>query len=429
MKQPHIVETRFSSPRELCEVLVADHWDHPVVFRNPFGPELFGGTDALAAALRARTERKLPWGVYTDRATAGTPLGKLPHDDRHWYTDADASLRDYVDRIARHYGSDTALVITDELQCLGESLWFSCTQFLEHLYGALGGLPFQETKAFMFAGKYGTTPFGFHKDYDINVTCIVEGRKRYLVWPYDPVAAELGVSEADRYEFKSYATLDPATLKTAPTVIEARAGDIVYWPYDAWHQIEADGEFSVSVNMGAPPFASPTSWLGTQFDALARTSAYSPLEIGEQPEQVGPLVDSVRQALGNVVLTDALGEALLRRRTRLGFAEPIPLRDPDVVLQSDDRIRPHRPGILAWVARSTDVFVSANGHGFSCAGIGRLDELLEELNRGASLEVANLERRFCGDDGIARESLHRVLAMLVRIRALTLKPDARERAA
>ena len=408
MPQPLYVDRRFASPAELCAVLQEHYWRRaPVVFRNHGLGEVLGGAADILAGLRAARRLKHPPRVYADGRW-------LPGAESHWCTEEDGSIEAYLDRLAREPGASETLIVGDAFERNSARIWLRAAQFLPALYEAVG-FPVGDAQIHLFAGKYTRTPFGFHKDIADSLSYAVAGHKRYLVWDYDVVARHLPMPVGARHENLRFERYDYRRLMSCAVVMDTRPGDIFYWPWDCFHIAEPNnGEFSVTITFGVSPFAAPGL---SEAGVVARRAPYAtrsePFQAGPQPDLAAGHVGALERALADEAVLAGLREALLHRRTRLGFKQPLPLCAAEP-LADDDRVAPRLPRPIAWMRHAGGLLVSVNGHGFTTDEHPGLVELLLEVNRGAPLRVGDLRARGILED----DELDQVLQCLVRFGAL-----------
>ena len=412
MSQPLLLERRFSSPAELCEVLRADYWGRaPVIFRDHGLGEVFGGAEDILAGLRAARRVKNPPRVYADGR-------RLTTDETHWCTAEDVSIAAYLDRLAREHHSREALIVADDFEQNSARVWLRAAKFLPALYGAVG-LPPGDTQIHLFAGRYTRTPFGFHKDVAHSLSYAVAGHKRYLIWDHDVVAAQLRLPAGSRHDNICFERYDYRRLLASATVMDTRPGDLFYWPWDCFHVAEPnEGQFSATITFGAVPFAAPTL---APVEAITSRAAYATRHAafhgGAQADPTAAELDALRRAIADGQVVDALREALLFRRTRLGFKRPLPLVEA-APFTDDDRIAPPRPDLVVWVKQAGGLLVSVHGHGFCADEHPALVALLTEINRGEPLRVGDLRTRHCTDGGLDPDDLDQLLGCLQRFGAI-----------
>lgn len=420
MRPVPCVERRFASADELCGFLLeSGRWQRfPVLFRGHGLGDLLGTHDEILAGFRGLKGLGQHPRVYVD----GTRLAPA---DGHPCTASDSSLEAYLERLSGEYESSNVAVVADFFERSHPRIWFRHSAFLSGLYRAVG-FPVGTASANVFVGSYDRTPFGFHKDRTDSFLYSLAGRKRFLIWNFDDVAKHLPLPADARHENIRYEKYDYTRLHSIAMVADTQPGDLLYWPWDAFHIGEpSPGELTVSVAIGIEPFGSPF-W---GVEPVAERGSYAmrtePFGDGAQPDLVAGRVEAMSRAIEDRAVRDALREELLLRRTRLAFANPPPPA-PVPELTDETWLRPPLPGLVAWQSADGRVVVSANGYSFSADEDPALLELIEEINRGEAVQVKALRERFCGDGLLDEEDLDDLLGCFVSFRALELAGPARQ---
>lgn len=157
------------------------------------------------------------------------------------------------------------------------------------LLRALGSLPVGGTSFDAFIGRYGRTAFGLHKDDQDVVTVVVEGRKRFHVWPFDAFDAPPHL----RLKNHRLGDADLAPDAPAPIVLEGGPGDVLFWPAECWHvAVPVDGEPAVTVGIGLFRPSDPLRFLGEAVRLAGDIPLLSPAHLGFSGD-VGADIDAV----------------------------------------------------------------------------------------------------------------------------------------
>ncbi len=423
MSPPLYIDRPFESTRALCDELGRLYWHRgPVVFRNHGLGELLGGADDVLRGLRNLRRLASPPRLYVDgdRALA---------TERHWCTDGDATIAEYVARLIREHGARELLVLTDEFERSDEELWLASARFLGELYGAIG-LPAGPAQINLFAGVYQRTPFKFHKDIGDSITYALAGHKRYLIWDYDEVARHLRLPAGSRHENMLYEHYDYERLRAYATVLDTQPGDLYYWPWDCFHLAEpTDGELSISISFGIVPFAAPLAGLESMIARTRHAARCEPFRLGGQADPAAAALAAMGELLADAELHSELAAEQLCRRTRFGFKRPLPLAEvADEDLSDDAELVSPAAGVLAWTQQGATMLVAANGHGFTVDHDPTLVALLTELGQGRTMRVGELRGRWCTEEGFDPNDFEQLLACLLRFRAL-VRVAARPRVA
>jgi hypothetical protein len=80
---------------------------------------------------------------------------------------------------------------------------------------------------------------------------VIRGKKRMLAWPFEYFLGRVkGVTPADRY-FNKRLAIDHTPYRKDAVVLDAEAGDVIYWPSHYWHVAEPrDDGFSAMLSLG-----------------------------------------------------------------------------------------------------------------------------------------------------------------------------------
>jgi hypothetical protein len=172
-------------------------------------------------ALRAAGRRRPSEGFalrIDGRPPDSRPASWLP-------AERDVSVRGYVDRLRPRLEDGRLSVFVRHFEVdLGWDPWERFRRFLLPVYAACGA-PTDRAEVDLFLGDYAATPGGVHAD-AANVFCfIVEGRKRFRLWP----------PEALRDRPHTTRIAAHGSLARRSICLDAEPGDIVYWPPGYWH--------------------------------------------------------------------------------------------------------------------------------------------------------------------------------------------------
>lgn len=334
------------------------------------------------------------------------------------------AFSEYAAYLGETFGGRRFGIIANNLHLFDIELWMASQPFMRRLVQARG-VPRGGASLDMFFGNYRQTPFGIHKDSQDVYTWVLEGRKRFHLWPFPRFAgrAELELEEAglegkdaqlhvaDQAEYQE--------LLAESVVLEGAPGDMMFWPASWWHCAD-NPEGGLALTVGA----------GIAFEGnlvAAKTQGYwEPIvAFPDAP----PTASRVRASLRRIARDERvagfqreLAKAHLSARTgSYYFQVPPPL---DAATPDDGQVVVRDPrAALEWVAVAPGEWVLAsNGHVTTVAGPARilreLGELLSVLERGEPALVGELLERFTGARAHAREAAREVLRLLVSWRAL-----------
>ncbi|WP_103502927.1 JmjC domain-containing protein [Streptomyces sp. SM14] len=403
------------------DTFATEHWDRgPVVVRGltrpPFtGPETF---EAAAAACSGPERAALALPQLTvGRDQQHDPEAALPRAD-------DRSLDGYERRMASQLGGERYALVLSRFHTHAFPLWRRQTEFFAPLWRRTGR-PLGGTITTMFHGTYESSPVGVHKDRFATFMFVLRGSKRMRMWPARPWTEN--VSTMPDYDAHRDGSL----------VIEASAGDLVYWPSSYYHVGESagSGTASTSVNVGVAREEHQA-----EFDLVRFLDGHEaqPLPVPPSPptDPPRPLLTAggtdgvlgvpaeLAAALGR--LRDATGPGAVRRRvaglsvqecTSGGFA-PVP--PPATGLPAPAltaRVRAVTP--VVWTECDGVRLYSAHGHVAVTTLPGTaLATLLDRLGGGSPRRAAEVLHGLPAEAGD-------VLARLATFRALDTRPAGR----
>ncbi|WP_316963678.1 JmjC domain-containing protein [Bdellovibrio bacteriovorus] len=130
-------------------------------------------------------------------------------------------------------------LVCDELLQVNHKKQHLLTEFTDELYRHVG-FPNRFSEMGLYLGNYRKTPFGVHVDSCGVFSFPVAGVKRFRLWKPEYVKKNPSLDRAFKYE----------KHKKASELLEARPGDMTYWPSSAWHIAESDGSFSATWSLG-----------------------------------------------------------------------------------------------------------------------------------------------------------------------------------
>lgn len=385
----------------------------PAAFKAPLG-ELVATEETLFAAFKAaaRSTSARESGplirLYANRRFVATEPDLLP-DGR------DASMQAYVQRLDRTLG-ETGLVVND-LQAATPAAWAAAVRVCAGIQRALGvapgGFSFD-----LFTGAYRSGFFGVHKDDQEVVTFVVQGRKRFLLWPYEVLADQRGVPHDAQDKAVLLTDLDYAPLRARAIVIEGGPGDVFYWPASYWHVAESDGGRCTTVGLGLFARNSPTRLLDEAVQELIDEGALPRPEPLPAPQgDATGLLRAALQEIGSTLeapaLTRRLEEKLLAFATSFGFRRVLP---PDADAALPERVRLLDPSLIAWTVQGDELLWSVAGAVYRYPAADGLVRTLERLAGGETLDVDWLSGELAEE--IEPAALRHMLGLLARHHAL-----------
>ncbi len=150
---------------------------------------------------------------------------------------SDKSLQGYHQRMNEMF-ADYCLVC-DELLRVNLKKQALLSAFTGELYRHVG-FPNRFAEMGLYLGNYRKTPFGVHVDECGVFSFPVVGTKRFRLWKPSFVQKNPALVRAFNY----------AKYKASSQLLEAKPGDMTYWPSSSWHIAESDGSFTATWSLG-----------------------------------------------------------------------------------------------------------------------------------------------------------------------------------
>lgn len=339
---------RFTLSSSFWKRFYAQYWGKkPVVIRDPFQKLILTPQQILESmpASVARSRKKTPMEITF--LTGERKLARRAMGD--WFPDGkDATMKHYLDRTRRRLaqlGEERFACAVGEFYIdAGWERWTRLRTFLSGL-NAAGNYPGCYANMHVFMGNNPVSYMGVHRDL-FDVFCfIIDGNKRFRVWPhgYFDHHPDRKIFEYDEYKKDSI-------------LLEGKPGDILYWPKSYWHVAEIDSDHAISLSL----------LVGT----------------------VGTLSKENRINIQSA----SLFQKVFDRRSFMPLSS-------EMYIQAD----PLLP--VLWERRGRELHVSACGHSLSLPYRKELTMLLGKLNRGSKLRVGSLLKGLV-DEEAGRFLLH-----------------------
>ena len=315
----------------------------------------------------------------------------------------DTTLSGWLDRVQlRNPG-----LILNNVQCLHPEVWSWVRQLLGAVFAQ--DMPAGGCSLEIFTGRYRQSFFGLHKDDQDVVTFVLEGTKIFYVWPFEVFSAlaaglqPLGNHGLPDVDWRQH--LDLALR------LEARPGDIVYWPAEAWHIAAADDPDLLTTTLGLGFFRGGNP---AQLCADAMTAALADGDIPELPpffrDAIPQGVAQILSFLAQPSVRERTEEQLLSWLTGYGFTTlPEPLGPAEVPA----RFRAVARGGISSLPRGSQRVVGACGRLFRIPEHPFLLDLLTALASGATLH-----RHAWHHDEVGPEVVDWILSELLAVDAI-----------
>ena len=368
--------------------LQREYWrKKPGCFRQPFREPIAAPQEvmrALHAANQRVAARSLSYKLLVgDRELRARWEEWTPRPE-------DTSLSAYTERLKPKLGADRFGVFIKDFQLeLGWDFWRRMRQFVRQVYG-FAGVPSLNAEVDLFVGNYEMTLNGIHIDFADVFYFVTEGTKRMRLWPY-----EVFRGNPPKMALKDYAQYIPQS-----TLLEANAGDLLYWPASYWHVAESDGEPASSLSLALYYQHSILSHAdrlltaelsGTRPELFKRPSVA--FDDARMPRELEHLCDLVERKPRALRLRERATEMWLKRLTGLGFdAVPPPTRTEEIPPGERLRADPEFPALFKRV--HDELILSANGLSLSLPYHPDLPKVLRRVNSGAPFSPEELSLQF-----------------------------------
>lgn len=322
---------------------------------------------------------------YEGTGLAHDPSGFSP-------LESDASLAAYTDRMMRLTRGQRFGLVVNGLQLIDIELCERVRDFLFE-YQSLNGI--RATPAVIaFLGNYDRTAFGAHPDQQCAdvFQFVISGRKRMRLWSGPLVEANPALKRA-----LSQRPQDYLQASWASRTLDAKPGEILYWPGEDWHVGEAiddEPHMCVSVSL-VPPFLTLDALLDVAVDEVLRSTIAVCFPQDAAPDPASAIPDQVvdETCARAIRALDQELYARVRHRwlcasTSLGMKHP--RRPPADVLRAGDRIAADSR-LLQYCPDGAELLVASVGVGFRCRA--DLSGLLDDLRTGDAWVVDDLVAR------------------------------------
>lgn len=305
---------------------------------------------------------------------------------------ADDSLSAFCRRVESRNPQDWYLYEPDGVQQWNPALWHRAVELLRPILRRLGGLPPGGIRFELFHGRYSRTVTGIHRDEADGLAFVTQGPKRMFFWPRGTFEDQW--ANADRTHFQAGIWSYEKHLDSA-IVVEAEAGDIIYWPRSYYHIGASPDHWSGMVTLSIWWQASAQRAIRAVVNALldgGGAPVTYPLELDDMAAGARSvptaLVDASEAALSALSArgNDALAEAWARVVTAYGFlTTPAPRK---VSGRRAARYFLRHPIAVVELGGRLEIF--ACGHKLPAVSNG-LSDRLRGLSVGQTIEVQTIE--------------------------------------
>jgi hypothetical protein len=400
--------TEYALPGEFWVDFIKGKAERPFVIRQPFSVPLVDEKQLFSILLRAAEEerhsRRRAIQVFLNGGQIQSDyLQLLPQPE-------DGDLRNFANRVDSDRCLESAMFYMHGCQHYDARLYANVHSFLTPLV-KLNGIPQGGVTTDIFCGRYRTTPTGIHRDATSNFSFVVSGLKRYVFWPSETFGGEsmnaVRIDSLGSSDFES-------RLPAGGQVLEARPGDIVYWPVGEWHIAISDDTWAATLNIAMfnqltiervlnVLARSLVVGAGTPhpLDAIPRERSFGEYTLSREYEQALTLLND---QTGGHSFRDNVTRRALQQISSLGFDTVPPLNMTESV-PSDAVIVGNDQFPIFYARLSTfAIAIAIGGHIAEAAYHPGLVDALDALSTGRSLLVRDFIDRITTnllDDGAA----------------------------
>lgn len=376
--------------------------------------------EALYEALQAATRQLLKGDLprvrdiqcYVGEAEVVSPAPFMPRQE-------EMAFESFLARLDRETICQPFTLMVHGIQQFSARVTDQLRRYLVAVNWALGGTPAGGTDVHLMVARYGTSPYGIHKDSNSVLTTVYFGHKTMLIWPFEHFATCVQRESGERIHIK-LPLVKASQHQAAARSLKASVGTTIYFPASAWHVGSASSDHlhvSLHVTFGAniDQAAVAREILEELSSSRLRQSAWAPVvarptystEAGWTPED--RFVDDVlvmiasEIANGKKSLRRAAASRWLRRQSLQGLlrgaTNPIianPTRWSQAAIDTELG--------FYWTALEDEILVAANGRIISVPNIAWVKDTLavmSSLRGGVSafeLETGPMndnQRRLC----------------------------------
>jgi hypothetical protein len=237
--------------------------------------------------------------------------------------------------------------------------------------------------------------FRLHKDAEDVFTFVVEGHRRFLLWPFDTFAGTAGLSASEGRKSHLLFEVDYEAYRSQAVVLEATAGDLLYWPAEWWHVGESNGELSITLAVGVIHNANPMRQIVGATDRLMRRRREKPTNLPWlTADTAGRTIASYTEWMQDFLADDDLWaevrRGVLSWVTRCGLTRIPPPARRGTPLDDAQWLAVTSPSTIAFEGNEASLFCSIGGHDLVLTPGAPAMALLASLSRGGVHRVGAL---------------------------------------
>lgn len=414
-----------SSVSDFWDDFATHHWGRrPVVLRPPFPVSLGTMDEVFAGCLEAGRRIEKPRRVQRVRAFVG--LDELHDVPQLLPRASDHDMHGYVQRMCQAHADRGFGLMIMQFQSSHDAIWRRTTAFLAELERRIGIQPGGAALDLFTMNQHrGFT--GVHKDSQDVFTCVVSGRKRMLLWPFERLADRPSVKPTDRLRSARLGQICDDELRAEAIVLDAEPGDIMYWPCDYWHISEVIGGPVTTLGLGVIRTGDMVEFLQTATASLHRELTTPPAPVPDVGRvgldgTLAWLRRTIDAAIADPRIETRIEDEFMHWLTSHGFGE-VPALTPPVSLADDDWIAGCGPRLFVWRQRGGRLVISSHGKPLELPAHPALVDLCARIGEAATIRVGAFLDDATGsappaDRDAVRVKLRGLLGLLARARAV-----------
>lgn len=392
---------RFTIPPAVLSHLVEQGWQRQPLVVEQALPTAFLTEQEAFDAWRSFVEN-VPASRWGDLIRLYRGSARVPNLPQFLPTAADTSWDSYLQRLGEQNGArEWGLCLTDP-QYASAKIFRRVLVFLDCLFGRTG-IPRGGCNMNIFMMNHEESFFRLHKDNEDVFTFVVKGRRRFLLWPFETFAGIAGLNASQSRVPHLLFEVDYQAYRSQAVVLEAAAGDLLYWPAEWWHVGESDGELSITLAIGAIHDGNPMGQIAGAADRLLRRRRERMTGLPWQTaDTAGRTVASYTEWMQDLLADDDLWAEVRRGVmswvTRCGLKRIPPPARRSAPLDDAQWLAVTSPSTIAFEGDEASLFCSIGGHDLALPPGAAAMALLAVLSRGGVHRVGALI-----DDALAHQ--------------------------
>jgi hypothetical protein len=236
--------------------------------------------------------------------------------------------------------------------------------------------------------------FRLHKDAQDVFTFVIDGWRRFLLWPFATFAGTAGLGLEESWAPHLLYEVDYEAYRSQAVVLEAMPGDLLYWPAEWWHVGESNGERAISLAVGIIHEANPLRQLVNAADRVERRwrrrLASLPWGTDGAEPTVAAYIEWIESLLAGGELWEETRRSVLSWTTRCGLKRIPPPIQRSEPLDDAQWLAVTSPSAIAFEGGEDSLFCAIAGHEMVLRPGAPVRALLTLLAHGGVHQVGSL---------------------------------------